>query len=197
MKIDFSVNKVTPLSKSLALLMVGALPFIGFWLGTKYSFQADTSQSMVQESNESSANYYQYVIPDTNVVLTLSETIQKPKIQPAGPLCSSDGCSEPLKYYSSSGQANFTIEVYDKDDFNNSIWSHGIQLNDGELNILGESDAYKKVAGDLIYGEYTSNEKGPYYFGLIYLKGNNVIALSAGPETIKDNIYLFSGVELE
>lgn len=43
-KIDFTVNKVTPLSKTIALILFILLPFIGFVLGMKYQKTLDIIQ---------------------------------------------------------------------------------------------------------------------------------------------------------
>ncbi len=46
MKIDFSVNKVTPLSKALAMGLLIVLPFVGFWFGRQNQVQDNMSNQL-------------------------------------------------------------------------------------------------------------------------------------------------------
>tara|TARA_Y100000590_G_C15287214_1_gene851108 strand:- start:106 stop:564 length:459 start_codon:yes stop_codon:yes gene_type:complete len=51
---DFSLNKVTPLSKVLAMILFIALPFTGFWLGKKYC--ADNTNTLIDELEDAQVN---------------------------------------------------------------------------------------------------------------------------------------------
>jgi len=47
-KQNFGWNKVTPLSKYLAMLLFIILPFLGFWLGTKYRTNSTCDSTLIE-----------------------------------------------------------------------------------------------------------------------------------------------------
>lgn len=166
---DFSPDKVTPLSKALAMMLFVALPFIGFWMG--YNFGSKNSSSAGDRDlcetspvNEKGIDLglssdqmegLRFTIPQTDTSFIVPETYSVPTFEPVHP----NQNPKPVLQYESTSENHSSvmrIQVFElTPDFRVDTPAGHYLYNGGswddsqrEVNLLGDTNILRYSMGD-------------------------------------------------